>query len=136
MILENPDAGTLASFASVIAAFSAAMLFFRIQRENDMRQRGEVVWLPVADWLLVAGTVLCLLLVIVPVVTFANRTLPSAAAGAPALLVAGYIPAIMAHYRIVFGSQRTGPRDNPEPAEGAIALVTSVAAVAFFIWRA
>ena len=37
------------------------MLFFRIQRELDMKKQGERIWLPVADWLLVAATVVSLL---------------------------------------------------------------------------
>lgn len=42
------------------------MLFFQIQRENDMCEKDERVWLPAADWLLATTTTLCLLLVIVP----------------------------------------------------------------------
>jgi hypothetical protein len=129
------DAGTLANIASVISAFGAAMLFFRIQRENDMRQKGEIVWLPFADWLLVAATALCLLLVIVPLVSSANLRLPAAAAGSAAFLVAGYIPAIMAHYRIVFDRKREGPRHNPEPTERILVWGTGAVALLFFLWR-
>ena len=50
------DSGTLANVASVIGAFGAAMLFFRIQRELQMRKAGERVWLPLADWLIFAAT--------------------------------------------------------------------------------
>jgi hypothetical protein len=40
------DAATLATIASVISAFGAAMLFFRIQRELSMKEQGEQIWLP------------------------------------------------------------------------------------------
>lgn len=142
MISNFPDAATLAGVASVISAFGAAMLLFRIQRENDMREKDEPVWLPMADWLLVVATTLCLLLVIVPVVSFADTRLPAAAAGTAAILVAGYVPAIMAHYRIVFtreglfwGAEREGPRYNPEPAERILVWTIGTAALLFFLWR-
>lgn len=140
--MSNVDAGTLANIASVISAFGAAMLFFRLQRENDMRQKGEPVWLPRADWLLVAATTLCLLLVIVPLTAFSGLRLPAAAAGSSAILVAGYVFAIMAHYRIFFvreglfwGSLREGPRHNPEPSERILVWITTSLAVLFFLWR-
>ena len=59
--MATVDTGTLATVASIISAFGAAMLFFRIQRELDMKKQGERIWLPVADWLLVAATVVSLL---------------------------------------------------------------------------
>src|SRR5260370_31436695 len=109
------DSGTLASFASVIGAFGAAMLYFRIQRELHMRQQGERVWIPLADWLIVLATLVSLLLVIVPLVALDPKVpgylkLPTAACGATAILVCGYVFAILAHYRIFFGGSRTGPR--------------------------
>jgi hypothetical protein len=58
------------------------------------------------------------------------------------VLVAGYIPAIMAHYRIVFvrdrlfwGRLRQGPRDNPEPSERILAVGVAALATVFFLWR-
>jgi hypothetical protein len=137
-----PDPGTLATVASIISAFGAAMLFFRIQREINMKEKGERVWLPMADWLLVAATLFCLLLVIIPLVSFGGLRLPTAAAGTAAILVAGYVLAIMAHYRIVFdrafliwGAKRIGPRDNPEPSELILACFAGACAALFFLWR-
>jgi hypothetical protein len=60
------DASSLATTASIIAAFGIAMLFFRIQRELGMAERGEINWIPWADWLLVGATAVSLLLVILP----------------------------------------------------------------------
>ena len=56
MTPHSPDSGTLAGVASVIAAFGAAMLFFRVQREITMREQDERNWIPWADWLLVVAT--------------------------------------------------------------------------------
>ena len=91
------DAGTLANVASVIGAFGAAMLFFRLQRENEVRERGGRAWFPLADWLLVMATALCFLLVILPLILSKDVKLPGAAAGAAAIMVTGYIFAILAH---------------------------------------
>jgi len=131
----NVDTGTLANIASVIAAFGAAMLFFRIQRELEMVGKGQRVWLPWADRLLIAATLLCLLFVILPLLSTTTTSLPAAAAAAAAVLVAGYVFALLAHYRIVFGGRREGPRTNPEPAERFIVIVTAIAASALFVWR-
>jgi hypothetical protein len=129
------DAGTLANIASVIGAFGAAMLYFRIQRELSIEKEGEPIWLPWADRLLIAATIISLIFVILPLTSFASLRLPSAAGGAAAILVAGYPPAIMAHYRIWFGRDRKGTYKNPEPAERVWVWLTSTAALLFFVWR-
>lgn len=134
-----PDSGTLASVASVIAAFGAAMLFFRVQREISMRDHGERNWIPWADWLLVVATVISLLLVILPLVALdpTNRVfkaVPAAACGATAILVAGYPFAILAHYRFILAADRRGARSNPEPPERWLVGATAVLALAVFCW--
>ena len=135
----NQDGGTLAAIASITAAFGTTVLIFRVQRENDMRAKRERVWLPVADWLLLTATVASLLLVLVPVAAGYNLRVSAAASAAASVCVAGYIPAILAHYRIVLGSRRSGPRDNPEPLELVWVVLTVVAALAtatFVVLRA
>jgi hypothetical protein len=96
------DAGGLATVAAMISSFCAVMLVFRIQRETEMAKAGERQWLPLADWLLVGAALVSLLLVILPLTAFVNTSLPVAASGSAAILVAGYIFAILAHYRIWF----------------------------------
>ena len=128
------DSGTLANFASVIGAFGAAMLYFRIQRELHMKQQGERVWIPLADWLNILARLVSLLLVIVPLVTLDSASpnylrLPMAACGAAAILVSGYVFAILAHYRIFFGSSRAGPRSLAEPLEIMFSAVAFFAAL-------
>jgi hypothetical protein len=133
------DDSILATIASIIAGFGAAMLTFRIQRELQMSGNNEVTWIPWADWLLIFATIFSLLLVIFPIVTVSSRSgilksLPAAGCSAASIMVAGYIFGILAHYRLIFGRNRSGPRENPEPAEKIIVyLFVLFSIAAFFI---
>jgi hypothetical protein len=99
-----PDASTLASIASVIAAFGSAMIIFRV------------------------------LLIILPVSADFPLRSPAAVSAASAVVVAGYLPSLLAHYRIVLGSERRGSRHNPEPIELVLVLITAVAALVVGAW--
>jgi len=125
----KPDSATLASIASITAAFGATVLVFRVQREDKMRDRNERVWLPWADWLLLMATICSLLLVLVPISIGEEWIISAAASAASSICVAGYIPAILAHYRIVLGASRSGQRDNPEPLERVAVISSSILAV-------
>ncbi len=90
--------GMLADIASIIAGFGSAMLFFRIERELRMGTKNEVAWIPWADRLLIAATLVSLLLVIFPVVALSSRpglleNLPAAGCAATSIMVAGYYSA-------------------------------------------
>ena len=128
------DNSTLAQVASIIAGFGATMLFFRIQRELEMREQDEQDWMPWADWLLISAIIIALLGGVLPLVvtlfspTFTD-TLVRASCAAATLMLTGYIPSILAHYRLVFGKKRSGPRDNPEPAERWLVILTIFVAV-------
>ncbi|WP_321864332.1 hypothetical protein [Burkholderia cenocepacia] len=131
-----PDTGTLATIASVIMAFAAAMLFFRLQREHKMAEDGERNWIPWADRLLLGAGGISLVAVILPIVMFPptwgiNRVIAPAGGAASVVLIVGYVPSIFAHYRYLFGIGRfrEEPRDNPEPPEGMIVIATVVAAL-------
>jgi hypothetical protein len=92
------------------------MLSFRLQRELYMGEQKERQWIPWADWLYIGATAASLLLVILPLIAVgpqsgAARRLASAACAASVVSVCGYIPSILAHYRIPpFGRNRSGPR--------------------------
>jgi len=156
---SHADAGTLASIASIISAFGTAMLFFRIERELQVAKEEEHVWLlhaelqapkeegfefvrlPYADWLLVGATLIFLLFVILPLLICRDLTLPTAASGAATTLVAGYVLAILCHYRIafdknfvIFGDKRKGKRTNPEPSERFFVGLFLAAGIAVFIY--
>lgn len=44
-----------------------------------------------------------------------------------AFFVSAYILAILTHYPLLFGRQRKGHRENPEPAERLLVLATAIA---------
>lgn len=127
----------LISTAMAIVGLSFTILIFRVKREIDMSEKGETTWIAFSDWLVVIALLIAGLFVLIP-------TLASDAAGRGRLLlsalvfsvvmVLGWVPAIMAHYRLIFGRRRTGPRDNPEPAEVAIVItVVLLSATAFAV---
>lgn len=137
--LPWPDTGTLSTIASVIAAFSISMIFFRIQREVSMQSKGERNWIPWADCLLLFASFLTLLFVVLPLVaahptSWAYKNIPGPACATAIILVAFYPIAILAHYRFIFGNGRTGPRDNPEPGERWTVWIAIIVAIVTAIW--
>jgi hypothetical protein len=131
------DPGVLGTVASVTAGFGVAVLLFRIQRELDMQQQDERNWIPWADWLLFISTITALVVVLLPLVLFpgsdaVGNRLPTAGCAAMLVAMTGYVVGILAHYRLIFGSKRSGPRDNPEPSERVVVLVTIVGALVAF----
>ena len=131
------DAATLATIASIISGFGIAMLVFRIQRELQMHEQLEVNWIPWADRLLIVATPISLLLVVFPLVTFGPTSfwvlrIASAACAAASLMVAGYVPGILAHYRLFLVSHRERQRRNPEPAERVVVIAVFAAALLAF----
>jgi hypothetical protein len=133
-----PDPAVLATVAGIIAGFGSAMLLFRLQRELQMLDEGESTWIPWADRSLGAATLIALLAVLLlvsglPPEPWRTR-LASAFCTAAVLLLAGYFPAALAHYRLLFGASRSGPRSNPEPGErGLTWFFVIVAAVGFVV---
>jgi hypothetical protein len=132
------DSVTLSTVASVISGVGVAILFFRIQQELMTRKENEPVSIPRADWLLIGATLVSLLLVIVPLISLKSgsplRTkLPPAACSVSAVLVAGYILSILAHYRLFFGGKRSGPIENPGLAEQVLVWVTVGLAAVLFV---
>jgi peptidoglycan biosynthesis protein MviN/MurJ (putative lipid II flippase) len=133
-----PDADTLATVASIIAGFGAAMLAFRIEREAEGQEEGESPWIPWADALLLSAIFASLLLVVLPIVSFPKphglaATVPRAACSAACILASGYIVSILAHYRLLFGRKRRGERQNPEPAERWLVIGTALLSAAVFL---
>ena len=129
----GPDAGMLSTVASIISALGGAMLVFRIQREIEMRKAGEITWIPQCDLLLISATEIALLFVLLPslVISHSSRwmVLPAAACVTATILMAGYVPAILAHYRLILSGGRSGSRTNPEPSERWIVRLTVTLAI-------
>lgn len=134
------DASDIATVASIVAGFGSTALAFRLERHLQQLplEREEHSWLPVADWLLIAANAIALLLVLAPLLIFDLSTIqfPRAACAAACVLLAGYVFAIQAHYRLIFGA---GKRyENPPSrrvtatAEWIIAVASVLAAMAAF----
>jgi len=134
--MANEEMGVVASVASIVVGFGATILVFRIQRELEMRNRGEATWIARADWLIVIATTIAgfaglILPLSIPQLQY--TPLPSAACASAVALLVGYVFAILAHYRLIFGRTRSGPRENPEPAESALFWCFLALAVVVFI---
>lgn len=129
---------TIVTVASLIGSFGAAVLVFRVQREASMDSGGEITWIPWADRLLLTAVLSSLLLGVFPVLSGLGGEvvlrLATASTSAAVWLLAGYVLAILGHYRLILGRRRTGARSNPEPAERWITWITvGMAAVAFIV---
>lgn len=159
------DDGTLAAIGATIVGFGIVAFVFRVQRELDMRERGNAEqerrvvpqaaeeraaetdqrpsWIPWADRLLIGTVTAAILLVLFPIALAGSisslwgERLPAAACSGSAIALAGYIPAILSHYRfgftypwIWFGKVNPMGRENPEPAERAIVIASAVLGVA------
>ncbi len=132
------DSSTLSQVASIIAGFGVAMLFFRIQRELEMRKKGEPVWIPFSDQLLIYATLLSLFFVILPIIMTQQTTiivvrLSRAACAAAVVMLGGYIPGILAHYRLIWRVHLASPRQNPEPIERVIVVAAVILALIVFV---
>ena len=93
---------------------------------------------------MIGSIALSLLLVVLPLVALPSpgkQALAFAAASCAAatILLAGYPPAILDHYRIEIGANRKGDRNKGEPIEKVLVLLTAFIAVAVFAgvvaWR-
>lgn len=131
-----PDAEVLATIASIVTAAGITMLFFRVQREIGMGERDEITWIAFADWLLIGATLTAVAVVLLPILLFdselLSRRIPIAGCTAALVCMGGYVLALPAHYRLVFGSDRIGPRTNPEPAERVIVVGAAMIALVLF----
>ena len=102
-----------------------------------MKGRGERSWLPVADLLLLGATLTAIVVVLLPILLFDSEFLgsrvPNAGCAAALVALAGYVPALLAHYRLIFGTaNEETSRRNPEPPEGEIVVGTTAVALALF----
>lgn len=115
------------------------MLFFRIQRELHMGGASEINWIPWADWLLVAASLIALTCVLLPLVaahptSWAHTRIPGPSCAVSIVLLAFYPFAILAHYRFILGGGRTGPRYNPEPGEKLVVWLAILVAGGMAVW--
>ena len=134
------DTSALLTVAGIIAAVGFAVFVARIQRELQMREKGERTWIPWADWLAFGSTLLSMVVVAALLIDTKSKSAPSLWArpllSASVVLVVGYAPAVLAHYRLLFSGRDIGPRVNPEPAERWLVYATVIlAALAAYVSR-
>jgi hypothetical protein len=97
------------------------------------------MWVAWADWLIIGATLLCLV-GLLPIVagwgTASGRLrVASAATTAAVVLTFGYVPAILAHYRLIFRGQRRGARKNPEPPERWLTVTCGLCGLILLLWK-
>lgn len=136
-----PTPNDLIAIAAMIFGFGIVVIMFRVQRELWVQEHHPdwQYWTSWADWLVLASVPLVGCLTIVSLLAFPGtrlgEALAAASCGSAVLLQIGYIPAIMAHYRIFFGRQRRKdgiPRAQGEPAEKVLVILTVVIAMLAF----
>ncbi len=139
--MQQTDPGALIGAAALIVGFGITVIMFRIQRELWVQEQHPEWpnWLAWSDYLVVASVMLTLAFAIVPLLSFpvltpCRRALASAACVAATILLAGYVPAILAHYRIEIGRSRTGVRLKGEPKERLVVFVSIAVASFGFIF--
>jgi hypothetical protein len=117
------NSSDLLTTASIIAGFGVTVLMFRLQRELQisdenwrLRREGREsriiqTWIPPADYLVILAIIVSLLGSVLPTLVSGNAVrLASAACAAATILLAGYVPSILAHYRFIYGLHKSrGP---------------------------
>jgi hypothetical protein len=97
----------------------------------------EEHWFLASDWLIVVSNVSALCFVAVPLIALESPShkivrLCSAVCAATAIMLAGYIPSILAHYQFFY--RLTKDRTNPTFWEGILIALTGVSALMTFIF--
>jgi hypothetical protein len=131
--------GDLIAVAAIIVGFGLTVIMFRAQREiwvQDQRPDWPN-WLAWSDYLIIVSVLLASFAALIPLlaISTAEKTIQAVASAslvAALILQVGYIPAILAHYRIEIGRTRTGPREKGEPAERRIVVCGLLGAAAGF----
>jgi hypothetical protein len=134
-----PDSGTIATVASVAAAFTATVLVFRIQRELQIRANQVPSWIPPADILLLVTSAISTLGVLLPLFaahpsSWIYRNVPAPLCAVVVVLLTAYPFALLAHYRFILAGKRTGVRGPSEPGELLVIKLAVVASIAGFAW--
>lgn len=131
--------GDLISTASIIVGFGITVIMFRVQRELYVLEelKRSPLWLAWADYLVIASVALAIVGVILPLLILGGGgpkglTVSAAVCAAAVVLLGGYIPAVLAHYRIELGARRTGWREKGEPVERLAVKLTVIGAIVIF----
>lgn len=116
------DSGSVLTAASIIAGFGVTVLMFRLQRElqisdknwESLERERMPTWIPPADYLVISAVLISLLFGVLPLLVTEvdpkqSPRLSVASCAAATVLLAGYIPSILAHYRFIYGLHKPRP---------------------------
>ncbi|NJO64407.1 MAG: hypothetical protein HC836_41440 [Richelia sp. RM2_1_2] len=122
------DISALLTVASIISGFGITIFTFRLQREIQVMERNSQVWIPWADYLVITAVMVSLLIGILPIVVVSSPPkfiyqIANGACAASIVMLAGYVPGILAHYRFILAKNTCSARQNPEPSERWIVIM-------------
>ncbi|MEA5595748.1 MAG: hypothetical protein HC815_39815 [Richelia sp. RM1_1_1] len=122
------DTSALLTVASIISGFGITIFTFRLQREIQVMERNSQVWIPWADYLVITAVMVSLLIGILPIVVVSSPPkfiyqIANGACAASIVMLAGYVPGILAHYRFILAKNTRSARQNPEPSERWIVIM-------------
>lgn len=113
---SSPTPSDLIAVAAMIVGFGSVVIMFRVQRELWVQHHHPdwPTWTAWADRLIFASVAIAVALVVAPLLAFPlvsrwREALAAASCVSAIILQVGYIPAVLAHYRIGIGATRTGP---------------------------
>ena len=136
---ETMGSEGIISACAIVAGFGVTAIMFRVQRELYVREvlKEKTVWLAWADYLVLGSVVLAVFGATVPLLAASKTPRPVAAVAAASciaalVLLAGYVPSILAHYRIELGARREGSRVKGEPIERGFVVGSLICAAAAF----
>jgi hypothetical protein len=126
--------GNIWTAAGVLLGFQLTAFTWRLNRELEMGDRGERVWVPLADMLNLAAFVVVVGGVyVLPVLGVSDRALPRDALGLGVVMLAFYPFALLGHYELF------KPPDDPDdqrprcPGQEQIVLVVAALAVIAYL---
>lgn len=131
--------GDLIAAAALIVGFAVTVIMFRVQRELWVQENHPdwPNWLAWSDYLILGSVVLAIsslvVILFLPPLTPTRRAIGAASCVSAIILQAGYIPGILAHYRIEIGRHKIGDREKGEPIERAFVYASvALSLIAFF----
>jgi FtsH-binding integral membrane protein len=121
--------------AGILLGLQAASFSWRIQQEAAVAKKGDITWLPPADYLnLLAMLVSLLGVFLLPAVGLADQKFAQMAFGMVALLFVGHSIALAAHYELFTRGAKRSYLYFPRQEKLACLGVFATTVVYIFLW--
>ena len=128
------DISELWQAAAILLGLQATSFNWRIQQEAAVADRGDIKWLPPADWINLIAMMLCVALVFaLPAIGLVDVKFARMAFGLIAILVVGHSFALAGHYELFTQGKRTY-RYFPPQEKWAVFLIAIVACAYIAFW--